>query len=96
MTERSKKVDRICDHIKNGNFTGDPKDKITIAQTLKLKYLPGGRDHFTDYLVHDGNHGYVGEVFSQDEVNSIQLAFVFRQKAVEVENKNKLFDSIDI
>lgn len=96
MSERELKLKRICTNIEDGNYTGDPHGCTKIAGTLHLKYLAGGRDHNHDYLVLVDSGNYEEEVFTRQEVDSIHQAFAKRERAIDANEKSKIFDSIVI
>lgn len=96
---RQEKIERICNHISNGNFEFLPssKERFMVDGKIKMSIMPAGRDNDLDYgfYVKESNN-YAYNFFTEDEVKKIRDSFV-----TYAVNKNKTivenaFNELDI
>lgn len=91
---RKEKVELICEHISSGNYVSHDNE-TDINGTLKIKQVMSGRDHNSDYQVWSCGR-FVGDIFTKEEVESIQMAFIADRKRKERSVKEQIFDNIVI
>lgn len=97
---RQEKIERICNHIANGNFEYSPynnMNRFVVDGKIKMSIMAAGRDNDLDYgfYVKESNN-YAYNFFTEDEVKKIRDSFV-----TYTTNKNKTivenaFNELDI
>ena len=100
QNNRQEKIERICNHITNGNFEYSPynnTNRFIVDGKIKMSIMPAGRDNDLDYgfYVKESNN-YAYNFFTEDEVKKIRDSFV-----TYAVNKNKTivenaFNELDI